>query len=209
MKKKYDPANDDEFKELSELSNALLDKNLSEQPGFDPTDKTPAAEIALEGGRLSPRGIAEVGGVKKAEHLRAEGVARDEYLQDPEQYKKRRVQEQIIAALDSNDLARVLTLVGPDPKLRLFAASYKRGRGQQKHRPRDYSHTESALLDYLKSKVDLLSQLWKQRQLPILVYHPKNTAVRIVAEREAKLIGIGCQKLEKQINSWRRRRKST
>ena len=127
--KKYNSANDDEFRKLSERSNALLDKHRSEQPGFDPNDETTAAEIALIGGQLSPQGFAEVGDVEKAEHLRAEGIARDEYLEDPEQFTKCRKREQIIAAKDDYDLARLFSLVGYDPELRLFAVSYKRRPG--------------------------------------------------------------------------------
>ena len=204
--KKYNSANDDEFRKLSERSNALLDKHRSEQPGFDPNDETTAAEIALIGGQLSPQGFAEVGDVEKAEHLRAEGIARDEYLEDPEQFTKCRKREQIIAAKDNYDLARLFSLVGYDPELRLFAVSYKRRPGHQKQRPRDYSDVKRALLNYLISEVDLLWRLWKRHA--ILVYDPKNIAVRVVAQRAAKLVGIDSDELEKQINSRRRRRKT-
>ena len=53
-----------------------------------------------------------------------------------------------------------------------------------------------ALLNYLISEVDLRWRLWKRHA--ILVYDPKNIAVRVVAQRAAKLVGIDSDELEKQ-----------
>jgi hypothetical protein len=199
-------------KRLEERSNELLDKHFellhkhsSEQSGFDSTNDTTAAEIALMGGKLTPKGFAEVGGVEKAEQLRAEGIARDDYLQDPKEFERHRAREQIIAAIDNNNRNEAARIAGSDYELLCLAATFKRRPGQQKLRPNDYSDVKRALFDDLWNQVTLLRDLWKRNEIEVVTRQgeltgPKPVAIRIVARRAGKLLDI--DDLEQKLTNW-------
>jgi hypothetical protein len=168
--------------ELERLSNKLLDA------AFEPS----VGDIAAMGGKLSPEGLAEIGGERRAKKLR--DIGEKERQQEESATQKwvaaRLAHGRIVVAIENGDIDAALALAGSNLKLLQLVTRvlvYKRRPGEQKRRPRDYSPMLRTVLRDLWTEVDLLRQLWKKNGIKVVTGRtetgPKPAARDIVLRR--------------------------
>ena len=161
------------------------------------------------GGKLTPRGVAEVGGLSAATRLREEGIRRaeyDSYSTATHEYV-RNPKAAIAEALDARDPDAAARLVGSDPKLVHFALHYVFSK--PKHSGGGHPPIWRAILVDLLEKAEALKRLWRENGMKVIsdrsIGGPKPVAMRIVV---AHAVGAEAPTLVQQLISFDKKSKS-